>query len=271
MGNTTAIERSTKNEVNINRKIQIGRGSRQNSRKLLVLDLNGILMQRISSTQVNINPLSNQFFEQISKYSNIDYAIWTTSLKEVLEKDWKDFISLVDIRNKEPIFLWNENNCKIDGLSREILGEPLFLKSSKTIFNQFPHNQYNNKNTLIVEHSTEKVTRNGPNNSIILYEYSITSHESFNPLIILSQLLQHISSSIDIRTLDCLNCWRVQKYTKIPSIGIQKMLGISLNYLMNIIILILTFIIVINFRLLFRFIIHSFSEMIQFNSNFDRL
>src|SRR5688572_22160746 len=89
-----------------------------NSPKLIIIDLNGILLSRQGHTfednKLLLNPLTNAFLNVLSD-SNIDYAFWTAATNDNAMNEWnaiKSFGNNSELK-KEPIFIWSQSECKI--------------------------------------------------------------------------------------------------------------------------------------------------------------
>lgn len=197
------------------------------TKKLMILGLNGILLARSNSQEYipsKINPLAKSFLNALSD-SNIDYAFWTIAGEECVEKEWALILASDETPlKKEPVFVWSKLDCDIDGMSVESIGKPLYLKPLKLVWRKYPK-LYNKTNTLLVDHryelfgivfilfftqtfSQEKIPLKSAKNSIIVYQYHAHSIHLYNPVSLLLSLLDSISKSKDIRSLDSLNKYK---------------------------------------------------------------
>jgi len=160
----------------------------QSQPKLLVLDLNGVLIRRIERSYV-LRPYVREFIKHFARLYRL--ATWTSISKanaNLIVKDlFGDLVCEAPKKGKaatvttgsgssctsseegakvELLFTWYQQQCVIadedDGIPPDDLldpeTKPVFLKPLQKIWSRFP--LYNNLNTIILDDSPEKMLKN---------------------------------------------------------------------------------------------------------------
>jgi hypothetical protein len=132
-------------------------------KKLLILDLNGVLIHRVISNNINLKSKIvlgkfnillrkgiRKFIDKcLAKYN---VAIWSS----VTKKNINDYIKLIfGDRENELIFVWDQTHCHAIPRKNTY---PLFIKNLETVWVKFP--QYNQNNTIIIDDSPKKMVNN---------------------------------------------------------------------------------------------------------------
>ncbi|GAB4860890.1 hypothetical protein Ancab_036051 [Ancistrocladus abbreviatus] len=150
-------------------------------RKLLILDLNGLLAdivpycsdrytpsKTISSKAVFKRPFCDDFLQFC--FERFDVGIWSSRTR-------KNVAALVDFllgaTKQKLLFCWDQSHCTKTGYSTmENKDKPLFLKELKKIWNKqgpdlrWVKGQYDESNTLLLDDTPYKALRNPPYTAI---------------------------------------------------------------------------------------------------------
>lgn len=157
-------------------------------RKLLVLDVNGILVDivtgynprykpdtRISAKAVFKRPFCDEFLHFC--FERFDVGIWSSRTQKNLKKV-VDFL-MRDTKNRL-LFCWDQSHCTATGYKTlENKEKPLVLKELRYLWwdnkgERLPWDKgfYNETNTLLLDDSPYKALRNPPYTAIFPYPYS---------------------------------------------------------------------------------------------------
>ncbi|OMO62940.1 NLI interacting factor [Corchorus capsularis] len=159
-------------------------------KKLLVLDLNGILVDvvpnpgefrpdiKLSGKGVFKRPFCNDFLEFCLRTFNV--GIWSSRIN-------KNVRILVDFllrkRKKNLLFCWDRSRCTITKLETlEDKPKPLVLKELRKLWKNvsklpWEKGEYDESNTLLLDDSPYKALRNPANTAIFPFPYQYTDAE----------------------------------------------------------------------------------------------
>jgi hypothetical protein len=120
----------------------IFRPSKDDSKKLLILDVNKVLVSRNKGSQDYVpRPFVSEFLKQMSE--TFILAIWTSMRKNSSKK----LISELFIDNGIPLlFVWYQAKCRTIPNTEIPDGKPLFCKDLEKVWKEFP--SYNQENTV---------------------------------------------------------------------------------------------------------------------------
>jgi len=126
---------------------------------LLILDLNGILIHRRREAPIVVNPNVRRILRTLSHTWRL--AFWTALPQRDAIREAKQVLLRANLTDRHAVlFVWGQEQCDVEpgAMSNEIAGKPLFRKRLMSVWNAFP--AYSSLNTLIVDHSQEKVDEN---------------------------------------------------------------------------------------------------------------
>lgn len=143
----------------------------RSSRKLVILDLNNILIDREFQKDKTVDNITNAtrignflvwkrphldvFLGYLFKY--FDVAVWSSVKKWNVDQ----LIPFIFNDYKEQLkFVWSQENCEIVENPDPEANKPLFMKNLISVWEQFP--QYDAGNTLLIDDNKDK-TDNNPN------------------------------------------------------------------------------------------------------------
>ncbi|MCL7037224.1 hypothetical protein MKW94_026640 [Papaver nudicaule] len=156
-------------------------------KKLLVLDLNGILVDIVSNVPDGFKadtfiarkalfkrPFCDDFLKFL--FQNFNVGVWSSRTKRNVD-------SVVDFvlgeMKKNLLFCWDQYHCTDTGYSTlENRQKPLVLKELKKLWNKHDRNlpwekgTYNESNTVLLDDSPYKALRNPPHTAIFPPPYS---------------------------------------------------------------------------------------------------
>ncbi|OVA15087.1 NLI interacting factor [Macleaya cordata] len=161
-------------------------------RKLLVLDLNGILVDIVSEV-----PKGYKAHKQIARkalfkrpfcddflkfcFENFNVGVWSSRMKRNVNTV-VDFL-MEDMKNNL-LFCWDQAHCTETGVGTlENRQKPLVLKELKKLWNKHEHSlpwekgTYDESNTLLLDDSPYKALRNPPHTAIFPRSYSFQDTE----------------------------------------------------------------------------------------------
>lgn len=155
-------------------------------RKLLVLDLNGLLADIVPYVPYGYRPYARVSGKSVFKrpscedflafcFKRFDVGIWSSRLK-------KNVDSLVHILFRDTqhklLFCWDASHCTRTGLQTiDNKDKPLVLKELKVLWEYLGHHpslvnqEYNESNTLLVDDSPYKALRNPAHTGLFPYSY----------------------------------------------------------------------------------------------------
>jgi hypothetical protein len=118
------------------------RPSKDDSKKLLILDVNKVLVSRNKGSQEYVpRPFVSDFLKQMSE--TFILAIWTSMRKNSSKK----LISELFIDHGIPLlFVWYQAKCRTIPNTEIPDGKPLFCKDLEKVWKEFP--SYNQENTV---------------------------------------------------------------------------------------------------------------------------
>jgi len=138
--------------------------------KLLILDLNGVLITKI----YNKNTKKNEFtlkegtieFLEWAKEQGYTLALFSTSTYNTV----KESLDLIFGKTSYPFaFIWNRDHCEFS--AKPDANEYIAIKILKRIWKNASVNykkRYSDKNTLIIDDTLEKMEKNDPKNYLIV-------------------------------------------------------------------------------------------------------
>ncbi|KAI3957771.1 hypothetical protein MKX01_007602 [Papaver californicum] len=167
-------------------------------KKLLVLDLNGILVDIVSNVPDGYKadtfiarkalfkrPFCDDFLKFL--FQNFDVGVWSSRTKRNVD-------SVVDFvmgdTKKNLLFCWDQYHCTDTGYSTlENRQKPLVLKELKKLWNKHDQNlpwekgAYNESNTILLDDSPYKALRNPPHTAIFPppYRFEDAGDKSLGP------------------------------------------------------------------------------------------
>ncbi|XP_010258021.1 PREDICTED: uncharacterized protein LOC104597923 isoform X2 [Nelumbo nucifera] len=167
-------------------------------RKLLILDLNGLLAdivnfvpdgykpdKKVSRKALFKRPFCDDFLEFC--FGGFDVAVWSSRIK-------KNVDTVVDFLMGEMkhrlLFCWDQSHCTETGFNTiENKHKPLVLKELRKLWDKYdPHlpwekGEYNESNTLLLDDSPYKALRNPPYTAIFpnTYRFQDTEDNSLGP------------------------------------------------------------------------------------------
>lgn len=175
-----------------------GSGTGSPRKKLLVLDINGLLADivygavqgykadtEISRRSVFKRPFCDDFLAFCFERFNV--GIWTSRQKKNMEPVL-DF--LMGNAKQNLLFCWDQEHCTDSLFNTTVDGtKPLFLKKLKKLWEKYEPNlpwelgEYNETNTLLLDDSPHKAICNPPFTAIFphTYQYTNTEDNSLGP------------------------------------------------------------------------------------------
>lgn len=201
----------------------------QSQPKLLVLDLNGVLIRRIERSYV-LRPYAREFIKHFARLYRL--SVWTSiskcNGKPIVKDLFGDIVcdppgkgkaatattgsgpsctSSEEGANVELLFAWYQQQCVIadedDGVPPNDLLDPdvkpLFLKPLQKIWSRFP--LYNNLNTIILDDSPEKMLKNDVALCVQPKSFDLSktdSDEELKPGNSLWQRLEELATSYEV-------------------------------------------------------------------------
>jgi hypothetical protein len=149
------------------------------SKKLLILDLNGVLIYRCDKLNYKRRNYLDGFLDTC--FEHFDVAVWSSAQKHNTERLVLSAIGLD--RMKHLKFVWNQDQC-IPHLTEQYV----FKKPLSKVWDIFP--QYNESNTLIMDDSKSKMEDNPPHTWISVKKWQGQEEEEETLKQIEEQLLQ---------------------------------------------------------------------------------
>eukprot|EP00939_MAST-03C_sp_MAST-3C-sp1_P003260 g3260.t1 len=131
----------------------------KSTKPLLVLDLNGILIHRQREGPAIVNPNVRPILQTLSHRWRL--AFWTALPQRAAIRETKQVLLRAELTDRHAVlFVWGQEQCDVEPgvMSNEIAGKPLFRKRLMSVWRAFP--RYSSINTIIVDHSQEKVDEN---------------------------------------------------------------------------------------------------------------
>lgn len=161
------------------KKIEEGISS---GRKLIVFDLNGVLIHRTSVSDYIIRPGAIELLKYLSARCSL--AIWTSAKKDTVKRIFRRlFDELSGFETTSFLFVWNQNQCTIeqpqingkdadadaqlDQHGETVKCKPTFWKEVSKIFKEYPQFDYDG-GCYLVDDSASKLERNPSKTSISL-------------------------------------------------------------------------------------------------------
>ncbi|KAK9118367.1 hypothetical protein Scep_016460 [Stephania cephalantha] len=169
----------------------IGRVPLSNTgRKLLVIDLNGILVDivsfvpkeyrcdtRISKKYLFKRPFCDHFIALCFEKFNI--GVWSSRLRKNVDRV-VDYV--MGDKKKKLLFCWDQSHCTRTGYTTlENSSKPLVLKELRKLWDKHDPDlpwelgEYNQSNTLLLDDSPYKALRNPPNTAVFPAPFSFLS------------------------------------------------------------------------------------------------
>ncbi|XP_068656254.1 uncharacterized protein [Aristolochia californica] len=160
-------------------------------RKLLILDLNGLLADIVASVPAGCKPdkrvnrkavFKRPFCDDFLKFcfDRFDMAVWSSRRKDNV-KTVVDFL-MADLKHKL-LFCWDQSKCTTTGFGTvENRHKPIFFKELKKVWDKeepdlpWEKGYYGPSNTILLDDSPYKALRNPPYTAIFPSPYSVGDH-----------------------------------------------------------------------------------------------
>lgn len=181
------------------------------AKKLLILDVNGLLVARYTKIDRSIIPLGAAHGVVAKSYmfkrpfcdsfltfcfENFHVGVWSSMMKANVVKAL-DFICK-GMRAKCR-FIMHQGDCTTTGLRNPLKKmQPLFLKELVKVWAKFPPGEFNESNTLLIDDSPHKALRNPPHTAIFPEPYLYNEADTFlqGPLL---EYLTQVRDAVDVR------------------------------------------------------------------------
>ncbi|KAK1299931.1 hypothetical protein QJS10_CPB13g01706 [Acorus calamus] len=172
--------------VDIEELLELERPTISDSKKLLVLDLNGLLVHTfkkskkvqipnsrgpdaiVGNKQVFKRPFCDDFVRFC--FQRFDVGIWSSNIMRYV--DGAIDCALGEMRSRL-MFIWDQSNCTETGLKTiDDPKKPLYLKELKKIWDNessdlpWSKGRYSSSNTLLIDDTPHKALLNPPNTAI---------------------------------------------------------------------------------------------------------
>lgn len=174
----------------------LGKASGCSRKKLLVLDVNGLLADIVPNERVQYQPdtiistkavFKRPFCDDFLQFcfERFNVGVWSSRTKKNVERVL-DFL----FRNKgyKLLFCWDQSHCTETGYNTvENKEKPLLLKELKKLWEKqdpdlpWERGEYDESNTLLLDDSPYKALRNPPNTAIFPYTFEYW-HKTDNAL-----------------------------------------------------------------------------------------
>lgn len=154
--------------------------SSRSNKVLLILDLNGILFERVyankdekpSSSGKHDTKLGNHYawkrpgLEEFIKFvlSKFHIGVWSSARLENVNY-MVEFAFPSEEQRKKIRFRFSQSDCSQIGFYKDKPNKPVFMKELKKVWEMFP-NEFDKTNTLLIDDSIEKVALNPPYTAI---------------------------------------------------------------------------------------------------------
>ncbi|WJX80797.1 hypothetical protein P8452_63750 [Trifolium repens] len=176
-------------------------------KKLLVLDLNGLLADIVSPYPKHVKPdaivarkaiFKRPFYHEFLNFcfERFEVAVWSSRLKKNVDRV-TDYL-MGDMKQKL-IFCWDLSHCTETGFKTiENKHKPLVFKDLKKIWDKYDPNlpwekgYYNESNTLLLDDSPYKALLNPPFNSIFPHTFSYENQNNDNSLAAEGELRRYL-------------------------------------------------------------------------------
>ncbi|KAG0608946.1 hypothetical protein M758_8G145700 [Ceratodon purpureus] len=162
------------------------------TKKLLILDVNGLLVARYSKVDRNIIPQGTKH-AVVAKtfmfkrpfcgsflnfcFENFHVGVWSSMMEANVRKSL-DYICK-GMQHKF-MFVMHQGDCTNTGLRNpQKKKSPLFLKELAKVWSRFPHGQFNETNTLLIDDTPYKTLWNPPFTAIFPEAYWYNERDSF--------------------------------------------------------------------------------------------
>ncbi|XP_004499470.1 uncharacterized FCP1 homology domain-containing protein C1271.03c-like [Cicer arietinum] len=200
----TQEEKDEKNSFCIS-SIKISAGNLK-KKKLLVLDINGLLVDIISPPPKHVKAdasisrkalFKRPFYVEFLNFcfENFEVAVWSSRLKKNVDSVI-DYL-MGDMKQKL-LFCWDLSHCTETSFKTlENKHKPLVFKDLRKIWDKYDPNlpwekgYYNESNTLLLDDSPYKALLNPPHNSIFPHTFSF-EHQNDNSLAVGGDLRRYL-------------------------------------------------------------------------------
>lgn len=145
--------------------------------KLVVFDLNGVLIHRTHISQYEIRPHALELLNYVSQ--RCDVAIWTSATRKTVKRIFSNlFTNHSGFCQSRFLFIWAQNQCS----QEETEGgcKPKFWKEVNRIHDEFPEYAYEG-GTLLVDDSECKLERNPAHTSCVIAAYDGSADDVLQP------------------------------------------------------------------------------------------
>jgi hypothetical protein len=207
-------------------------GSGPASEKLLVLDINGLLVSTydfsdgtqpqevehavIGRKCIYKRPSCDDFLKFC--FQNFHVGVWSSAN----QRNVQQAVNFV-FKNMKPMleFIWHQADCSNTGIDHpEIVGKPVFLKELSKLWNRFGGGKFNASNTLLIDDTPYKAIRNPPFTAIFPHPYT----HDFNDDFLLGPLRKFLEGIRDASD--------VQEYVKRNPIGASPIMESSAGWVL---------------------------------------
>jgi hypothetical protein len=165
------------------------------SKKLLVLDVNGLLVARYKQSDKGKPPLNvvehgvvakthifkRPFCDAFLKFcfENFHVGIWSSMMESNVHKVL-NYIYRSSTWKHQFAFVMHQKDCTNTGLKNpEKHQQPLFLKDLKKVWARFRPGEFNEKNTLLIDDTPYKALRNPAHTAIFPEAYMYDETDTF--------------------------------------------------------------------------------------------
>ena len=164
------------------------------TKKLLILDVNGLLLARYPKLDRNIIPqgakhgmvgrsfvFKRPFCTSFLNFcfENFHVGIWSSMMEGNVHKAL-DYICKGNPMQQKFMFIMHQGDCTNTGLQNPSKKEsPLFLKELTKVWSRFPNGLFNETNTLLIDDTPYKALWNPPYTAIFPLAYWYNEHDRF--------------------------------------------------------------------------------------------
>ena len=165
------------------------------SKKLLVLDVNGLLVARykrsdkvkpplnvvehgvVAKTHIYKRPFCDAFLQFC--FENFHVGIWSSMMESNVHKVL-DYIYRSSSWKHQFAFVMHQKDCTNTGFKNpEKRQQPLFLKNLKKVWARFRPGEFNEENTLLIDDTPYKALHNPPHTAIFPEAYMYDEADTF--------------------------------------------------------------------------------------------
>ncbi|KAJ0805140.1 putative FCP1 domain, HAD superfamily protein [Helianthus annuus] len=191
-----------------------GNGHPTSRKKLLVLDVNGLLVDIVANPDEDYKPdtilgsksvFKRPFCDEFLKFcfERFNVGVWTSRTRNI-----EQVLKFLAVDTKQLLFCWDQFHCTKTGFNTiENSGKPLVLKELKKLWDKqdrylpWYKGEYNESNTVFLDDSPYKALRNPPHTAIFPYSYSYrdTQDNGLGPNGDLRNYLERLAASDNVQ------------------------------------------------------------------------